>query len=405
MKSKIILINFAAMIMYLILITPVSFGQNLTNCDTLMLSTVGDTASISIDHEKFVVRIDRQPLSRDVICIDVVNPGFYRIDAHQLHSLNQGNESFYLQFRDGEGNFAALINPNYGDYYLVIDDSYEKMEELNDSGIFYLKKGKYILVLNHFILQQDQYPELLNPPFTPMKVENFESVHIDKFIFTYSHQNNDWYNLGIDKKADRDSVRVGESVNYELTVENFGPNDAFEITIIDTLPIHFEPGGYNIEPISYEDHILTWEVERLNAGETISITYSAMLVDTLIKPFITLKNVVLVATRNDTLGDDDGDFNEVVAIDPRYDEMTYDLHLTKTSDKDSVEVGDAVSYELIIENYGPHSAFDVTVADTLPPYFLVTGTSIAPTRVEDNVLVWEFAELAAGQTVRIKVNG
>jgi uncharacterized repeat protein (TIGR01451 family) len=84
------------------------------------------------------------------------------------------------------------------------------------------------------------------------------------------------------------------------------------------------------------------------------------------------------------------------------------LGITKSADRPSVEVGDAVSYRVEIHNATPIAADDVSVRDVLPPSFhYAEGTArvdappaaprtVEPETLSDGVLVFRIGRLAAG---------
>ena len=92
-------------------------------------------------------------------------------------------------------------------------------------------------------------------------------------------------NLVLTKTADRETADVGDYVNYTVTVQNSG-NTAAAVDLYDTLPIGFRyvPGTTRIESVFSEDPdiaddaaLLTFDMDALQAGETITLNYALLV--------------------------------------------------------------------------------------------------------------------------------
>ena len=92
-------------------------------------------------------------------------------------------------------------------------------------------------------------------------------------------------NIVLTKAADRKTADVGDYVNYTVTVQNTG-DSAAAVDLFDTLPIGFRyvPGTTRIaslpaeEPnISEDATLLTFDMDALPSGETITLNYSLLV--------------------------------------------------------------------------------------------------------------------------------
>ena len=92
-------------------------------------------------------------------------------------------------------------------------------------------------------------------------------------------------NLVVTKTADRESADVGDYINYTVTIENPG-DQAASVNLYDTLPIGFRyvPGTTRIEAVFSEDPevsddatLLTFDMNALPAGETLSLNYTLLV--------------------------------------------------------------------------------------------------------------------------------
>ncbi len=94
-------------------------------------------------------------------------------------------------------------------------------------------------------------------------------------------------NLTITKRANQDSVEVGDIVLYTITVSNNGSGTAKNVRILDDLPpvLGYTPGSSvlndnatTFDPQSSGNGRLTWDVGELKAGEDVTLRYQATVV-------------------------------------------------------------------------------------------------------------------------------
>ena len=80
-------------------------------------------------------------------------------------------------------------------------------------------------------------------------------------------------NLTITKSADKDIVKVGETVKYTITVENTGKAAATNVVVSDTLPEGLEWVQDN--DASFKGGVLTWNIPQIEAGGSKSVSFTA----------------------------------------------------------------------------------------------------------------------------------
>jgi len=92
-------------------------------------------------------------------------------------------------------------------------------------------------------------------------------------------------NLVVSKTADREGADVGDYINYTVTIQNPGDQSA-SVNLYDTLPIGFRyvPGTTRIEAtfsddpdVSEDATLLTFDMNVLPAGETMSLNYTLLV--------------------------------------------------------------------------------------------------------------------------------
>jgi len=84
-----------------------------------------------------------------------------------------------------------------------------------------------------------------------------------------------------------------------------------------------------------------------------------------------------------------------------------DLVLEKTADRQTVAVGESLRWTLTVQNRGSVPAATVLVRDVLPAFFrgLHVTTSLGEATLVDGIVSVQIAELSAGQTVTIWIDG
>ncbi|MFO0807784.1 MAG: SdrD B-like domain-containing protein [Gemmataceae bacterium] len=170
--------------------------------------------------------------------------------------------------------------------------------------------------------------------------------------------------LSLTKTVDNGQPNVGDSVTFTVTLANAGPNTATGVIVTDALPAGLQflsasasQGGYNA---------LTglWSVGTVANGGSATLQVVARVLTAGVKV-----NVAEVTTSDQP--DPDSTPNNG---DPREDDRAsvpvtgqqIDLSLTKVVDNARPNVGQNVTFTIILRNDGPSGATGVAVRDQLP---------------------------------------
>ncbi|MEZ4745661.1 MAG: VWA domain-containing protein [Calditrichia bacterium] len=81
----------------------------------------------------------------------------------------------------------------------------------------------------------------------------------------------------------------------------------------------------------------------------------------------------------------------------------YDVSLMKTASDNSIGVGETFSYELLLSNDGPNTAFNVWVVDSLSAELTTSGFSRVPDSTSGSVLFWQFDSISPGLSGNISI--
>ncbi|MBN1933105.1 MAG: DUF11 domain-containing protein, partial [Anaerolineae bacterium] len=207
--------------------------------------------------------------------------------------------------------------------------------------------------------------------------------------------------LAIAKADNPDPVPSGAVLTYTLVYTNYGPSNAQNVYITDTLPLSVAMGGVVeaapplVGPVIAGGR-LTWYTPTLSAGATGRIVLT-VTVHAGVNGLITNSVTITSATPDDNPGNNDDD--EPTAP------MIPGLEMVKTVQPDRVVRHMPFTYTIRITNTGYVVLDPLVLTDTLPPdtyYVAGTGLPLAPDVVAPPTLVWSnLGPLAAGASITV----
>ncbi len=203
--------------------------------------------------------------------------------------------------------------------------------------------------------------------------------------------------LVINKIANPTFTNPGGIVDYTIEVTNDGDYIGYDLIVTDTLPSKYLT--YYSTSTNATSSSATWELGDIKAGETKTIKYQVLFATT--TPPANYTNIATAEVSNG---------NKVEAratVEVRMptvlgEEYYPFLALSKTTDMEFTNPGNAVTYTLTVSNTATDkTAVNVTVMDRLPDGF---------TFVDNNAGVdsWQLGDLAPGEsktiTYKVKVD-
>jgi uncharacterized repeat protein (TIGR01451 family)/gliding motility-associated-like protein len=200
------------------------------------------------------------------------------------------------------------------------------------------------------------------------------------------------YNLNVVKTASSSTVVAGEEFTYTIRLENQGPSHAYNLVVSDTLSsyLEFVSGSGNAQ---HENGIVTWSMFELKAGVQSSMSLTVR-VDPDTPDGSEIRNIALAFTETgDTI---EGDPNIITVI------SNTDFAVVKTADKQVVEAGDVVTYNLTIRNMGEQIAENAILVDTLSShltFMLATGNY----SVSGNIITWHLGDFGQNEVKNVSL--
>jgi len=164
--------------------------------------------------------------------------------------------------------------------------------------------------------------------------------------------------LQLTKTDATDPVLAGLPLTYTLILTNAGPSDATGVVLTDTLTGHvsFNAVGATQGSCDPSGGAITCTLGTLPAGDHVTVT---LVVTTTLDGLLTNTAGITSETLDPQLGNNTA--TEETVVGP-----AADLALAKHDLLDPVQVGDNLTYTLVITNQGPSLATHVTLTDTLP---------------------------------------
>ena len=204
------------------------------------------------------------------------------------------------------------------------------------------------------------------------------------------------------KAVSSPQAQPGDTLQYTIIVSNTGDTGTSSVEITDTVPIELSIISSTISVVGggnwgVNGQVITWS-GGLNANdEHVTISFDAVLTDTASTGAIT--NTALITGTGSLLAPT-ATFD--VVIDPPI------LALTKTVNTNEARPGDALIYEILLQNSGGSSANNMVMTDTLSTKIayisgtlIITGTGSYG--VNGNVITWT-GSLTESESVTLQFN-
>jgi uncharacterized repeat protein (TIGR01451 family) len=200
--------------------------------------------------------------------------------------------------------------------------------------------------------------------------------------------------LAVTKKVDPSQATVGETLTYTITIHNGGPEVAEGVTLSDPLP----PGIQATSATSSRGFCtgtttITCDIGVLPVDDSAEITIAGTI--------SAAGTLINTATASAGTPDPDLTNNSASVTIPI---TSADLSIAKAHAPDPVNVGDVLTYTLLVGNAGPSTADDVRVTDTLDATTtFVSATPSQGTCSGAPALVCQLGPLPSGAKATIVV--
>jgi uncharacterized repeat protein (TIGR01451 family) len=198
--------------------------------------------------------------------------------------------------------------------------------------------------------------------------------------------------LAVAKTDDPDPVLAGELLTYTLVVTNYGPATATNVQLTDELSedVLFNSASPGCV---YDTGEVVCGLGIIDVGNSVPVTI-CVTVDPATR--MTIMNQASVESDED----DPNPVNDQDVEDTTV-EVRADVVVVKTDDPDPVFVGELLTYTLTATNYGPATATNVRLTDTLP--LSVTFDSAPGCTHANGVVVCNLGAIDPGNSVPVDI--
>lgn len=214
------------------------------------------------------------------------------------------------------------------------------------------------------------------------------------------------FNVMVTKLAEEDTVELNDLIQFTMTVTNFGPAQAPDVTLTDTLPVaaglDWSIAGLPLEECTIVDGVLTCDFGAMDAGASRTVSVSSTAGD---GSCGTVSNTASVTALGEPAGllFDNTSTDSVLVACP----VGVNVSITKTAEQIGINQGQPVTFTMEVANDSLTAAEGVTLSDPLPTVTGVSWTIVAPVpegcQISENILTCEFGTLEPGDTRAVTI--
>ena len=198
---------------------------------------------------------------------------------------------------------------------------------------------------------------------------------------------------------------VGDTVTFQIEVENLGAATATSITLTDLLPTGLTATGLNggVSQGSYDSITGLFEVGTLVPNGIATLTLQGTV--DIAAAGSTITNITTAATGDQTdpstVGDD---LEEAVDVEESANLITVK---TLASGDSTPAEGDTVTFQIEVTNDGPNAATNVRLTDLLPSGLTATAANggISQGSYDSGSGIWDIGTLANGASAILTLEG
>ncbi len=200
--------------------------------------------------------------------------------------------------------------------------------------------------------------------------------------------------LAVFKSVSNPTPNVGVTITYTITLDNGGPDPASGVVVSDILPAGVTYVSSSASEGNYDPRTNLWTVGDVNVATPQTLVITVTVVSA-----APTTNTATIA-KADQFDPDLGNNSATTSIVPNQ----ADLGLVKSVDDPRPNVGDTVTFTVLLVNSGPAAATGVVVSDPLPAGLQFVSATPSEGTYDSTTGTWTVGGVAVGapQTLTIK---
>ncbi len=200
--------------------------------------------------------------------------------------------------------------------------------------------------------------------------------------------------LGVTKTVSNASPNVGDTVTFTVTVANAGPFTATNVTVTDLLPAGLTFVSATPSQGTYDATTGLWTIGTVTTGTPQTLTIQATVASP--NP---LSNTATI-THSDQPDSNTGNNSASVGLNVQ----SADLAVSKLVSNPSPNVGDLVTFVVVLTDNGPGTATGVQVTDLLPVGLTFVSATPSQGTYTTGTGLWDVGTVTTGtpQTLTIQ---
>lgn len=211
---------------------------------------------------------------------------------------------------------------------------------------------------------------------------------------------NDTLDLAIMKTVSSASPQLNSQVTFQVTVTNQGSLDGTGVQVRDALPAGLSYVSATATRGAYNPTTGLWNVGAIAQGTSETLTLVATVTSIGVKTntaqvWAANQSDIDSSPANSTASEDD---QASVSLTP----VAVDLAVTKTVNDTTPDVGQDVTFTIVVRNDGPSAATGVQVLDQLPAGLTFSSaTPTTGTTYNSTTGIWTVGTLASGGSMTL----
>ena len=214
--------------------------------------------------------------------------------------------------------------------------------------------------------------------------------------------------LALTMGASLNTLSLGGSLTYTLTLVNNGPSATDGVSVIDLLPAGVTLASANASQGSYDAGSGTWTIGAMASGDTVtlSIVVTVNQEGALVNTAEVGSSIVSdpdSVPANGNSGEDDQVALQVTVQGATVAPSFANLEIIKSASTQNAQLGDTISYAIVVTNRGPDAATNVQVLEQLPSALQFVSARASVGAYEVASFVWSIPSIPNGGSASLVV--